>query len=211
MALASRNTYSGNLYKSLRFDSLPGEQISCNCILINIPFCLSVTEVLVQRLPLMGVAAGVCFILGVLFGAICALTISRGTRQCSKKKHRRKTPTAVQVQPDPTYTELTVTVADSSNNGRVRQSNDYMELNITEPRSSTPIPPDQTTAHSDTNGVGLMATCNQRVCMPCDGPNDEFLSPCGLLPEDTQHTPQQGSCIEVDLDELERAVMQQED
>lgn len=167
------------------------------------------TEVLVQRLPLMGVAAGVCFILGVLFGAVCALTIARGTRQCSRRKHRRKAPTAVQVQPDPTYTELTV--ADSTNNSRVRQSNDYMELNITEPRSSTPNPPDQTRAHSDTNGVGLMSPCSQRVCMPCDGTNEDTLSPCGLLPHDTQHTPQQGSCIEVDLDELERAVMQQED
>ena len=166
---------------------------------------------LVQRIPLIGAAAGICFILGGMFGAMCAVTIARGTKQCKKQKRKRRIARAVRVQPDPTYTELTAT-----NSSGVRRSNEYIELDTVEsgqPQSSSPNEVAQYTADPSCNGVTMMTSCGETVCMPTDGVPVSCgdVSP-GITPPplpDRQPTPQ-CSCIEVDLDELERAIVQQD-
>ena len=67
-----------------------------------------------QRVPLMAAAAGVCFVVGCVFGTMCAVTISRGTSRCRRKrKHKRRRRSDIQIsspvqpEPEPNYAELT--------------------------------------------------------------------------------------------------------
>ena len=176
-------------------------------ILLNSP----VTEKLVQRVPLLAAAAGVCFILGGLFGAVCSVTIARGVKRCHKHKQRRRLlPIPAENISDPTYTELAP--AASSTDSGVRRDNEYMEL------GSTEIPQAQgndTPQSECCNGVTMTSSCMETVCTTSDeAPNssDDAYSVRVILPPTPPDSQQslQCSCIEVDLDELERAVLQQD-
>ena len=73
----------------------------------------------------MAAAAGICFVVGCVFGTMCAVTIFRGTRRCRRHKHRRRRrrsdvqiSSPVQSQTEPNYAELTpVRMTSSSSRG----------------------------------------------------------------------------------------------
>lgn len=55
----------------------------------------------IQRLPLVGAAASVFFLLGLVFGAVCAVTLMRGCQRHHRHKLRRRI--SIRARPDPTY------------------------------------------------------------------------------------------------------------
>ena len=55
----------------------------------------------IQRLPLVGVAAGVFFLLGSVYGAVCAATMMRGCQHHHRRKLKRKI--SIRARPDPVY------------------------------------------------------------------------------------------------------------
>ena len=218
-------------------------------IVTRFPSIPAVTERLVQRVPLMAGAAGVCFVVGCVFGTLCAVTIGRGTSRRRTHKHRTRrrrredvyiTP-PVQSQSDPNYAELSpvrvTTVASSSTassasstssagstgssnsasnsssdasttnmNSSVggdqasggsdgRRENDYTELGM-------PDIPQFHRPNGTTNSVGLREIATN-VGDPCrDSSSGPPLPPRGQ-PTNCE------TCIDMDLDELERVVLQQ--
>ena len=213
------------------------------CLLVVLP---AVTERLVQRVPLMAAAAGVCFVVGCLFGTLCTVTISRGTSRCRHRhKRRRRRRSEIQISPpiqsvaDPNYAELTpvrVTSASSSvsstshsssgissmaptpnitNNSssgattssgpslsvpEARIENDYTELGMPDtpqfPRSSPAGARAVTSTGASYSGAVYRESSLSVPPLPPRGGAQEEPSSCQ-------------TCIEVDLDELERAVLQQ--
>ena len=192
-----------------------------------------------QRLPLLAVAAGICFILGIVFGAVCAVTVARGVQQ--RKRHKRRRRIAMQVRPDPDTTELTAqtnTSATTSTNitsstnitpsinsssissirgscsntgdsgtGNGRSSNDYMELGVTgsaPPRSSTPSEP-AAECGRDCGGAAILQTS---AALHEDGSLQSSRKTCAGHSESGAAV--ECSCIDIDLDELERAISQQD-
>ena len=162
------------------------------------------SEKLVQRLPLLAAAAGICFIFGSMFGAACAMTIGRGVkRHRNHKQRRRLVPTPAENESNPTYTELPP--APSSSDSSVRRDNDYMELGNagSSQAQSSGTPPTECC-----NGVTVTSSCMETLCTASDGtPNSaEIILP--PTPPDSQQA-LLCSCIEEDLDALERVVQQQ--
>ena len=162
---------------------------------------------LVQRLPLIAGAGAVCFVLGTLFGAVCAVTIARGVIRRRGKSMCKRKPTIsapVQVEAEPTYTELTLSPANGECN---RRDNYYIELGV--PANTQPLcgstPNDSITASSCSRAASCAeASCRTVSAVTCE---TELLS---LPPRQSQPRSECSSCIEVDLDELERAVLQQD-
>lgn len=211
-------------------------------------FLPAVTERLVQRVPLMAAAAGVCFVVGCVFGTLCAVTISRGTSRCRRRhKRRRRRRSEIQISPpiqsvaDPNYAELTpvrVTSASSSVSStshsssgissmaptpsntnsssgattssgssglslsvpEARMENDYTELGMPDtpqfPRSSPASARVVTSTGASYSGAVYRESSLSVPPLPPRGGAQEEPSSCQ-------------TCIEVDLDELERAVLQQ--
>ena len=196
----------------------------------------AVTERLVQRVPLMAGAAGVCFVVGCVFGTLCAVTICRGTSRHRRHKNKRvRSRDDVVISPplqrrfDPNYAELstvrtntsvssstaTNTSSESSaasnssplNSGSVcegRRENDYTELGM-------PDTPQFPSSRLATSRTGVSNRLGQRdsaagVGDPC---SDCSLAP-PLPPRGGQEQASEcQTCIDVDLDELERVVLQQ--
>lgn len=160
-----------------------------------------VTEMLLQRLPLIAGAGALCFVLGTLFGAVCAVTIARGVTRRRRNKCMKKPSISppVLVEPEPTYTELTLPPANTEGE---RRDNDYIELGVSTDPHTQPL--SCSTPNENTSCSGA-AACAEATC--------ETAAMCELLPLPPRLSQQRSecsSCIEVDLDELERAVSQQD-
>ena len=87
------------------------------------------TDVLVQRIPLIATVSSVCFVLGCVFGTLCAVTIGRGRKRNRKHKssssvRRIEISYPLRSETEPTYSELTPpsSSTSSSSSSRSEQS-----------------------------------------------------------------------------------------
>ena len=164
-------------------------------------FHIPVTEALVQRVPLLAAAGGVCFILGTVFGCVCSMTVARGAKRCRHKPKQRRICISPPLEVEHlTYTELTP--AANTSGVRERRDNVYMEIGF--PQSLVSSTPNGSRVSSACSGA---TSCSQTVV----GSDPVPVSNSEVLPLPARDSPQCcDTCIEVDLDELERVVLQQD-
>lgn len=240
-------------------------------VIVMMCFCSPVTEVLVQRVPLIAAVAAIAFTLGCVFGTICVVTIGRGVRRNKIHKHKYNKRRQIQISyplqstPDPTYSELTPpssTSNASSNGSTTPSSNGSPNSNRAVQISSERRAERTRVSGSDRDYIAERLRCNRsrrrdnyyaELGMPgtpqefnstINTPDDNTSTNCGTTLETeltcididalqaqccttppplparpnqhhpplllTQDTPRCSSCIEVDLDELERAILEQD-
>ena len=178
-------------------------------------------------------AAGVFLVVGCVFGVLCAVTISRGNcRRRHKHRRRRRRREEIQIslpiqsEADPNYAELTPlrTTSDSSTASSSSSSSDHSSSgeSTTLPASSSASVPSSSSGQEERREneyteLGMpdapqfprpaLATARavSGAVSRASASRYEDSSVPPLPPRGDQcHT-----CIEVDLDELERAVLEQ--